>query len=240
MRRGFVLALSALALGTGACTLLFGDYHVGTGGDGGATSTSSTSTSATSGTTGSGGSTSTSASNGGTGGIGGGTATTSSSTTTSSNTGTTSTSSTSSATGHANGQLCTADAECQSGHCYQGAAAGVCCATACNGSSSNPCGEACDLSLVYQPDVISWAGQCLPVTPGLQGSCPSNQYCSQAKGGCTTGLRLGAACTSASQCATGRCVASKCQSPRQPPGYPCSNHYDCLSNTCDTATFLCQ
>lgn len=225
MRARLWIPLTLLALGSGACTLLFGDYHVRTDGNGGG---GGTTTGPSSTTSGSGGAT---AITGSSGSIGGG-----------GNTGTTttsgSTSTTTSAVQLANGAACGADTDCQSGHCFSGATGMVCCDQACTGGS--PCTESCDLSVTFEGEVVSWVGQCLPVTRGLRGDCPKGEYCSQSNDGCTSKLPYGATCLSAEQCASARCRLNACESVRQDAGAPCLNRYGCQSDHCDPVTHLCQ
>jgi hypothetical protein len=243
MHRRLWLPLALLALGSGACTLLFGDYHVRTdgGGGGGSTGTSTTGTSTTgpaSTTSGTGGATTTSSATANLGG-GGNVVTGSSGTTSTSGSTSTNTGSTSTSTGKAaDGAPCTAGADCLSGHCFAGVSGGVCCNQACTGGS--PCTESCDLSVTYQGAVVSWAGQCLPVASGMRAECAAGRYCSLSKGGCVIGDPYGTPCTTAANCASGRCRLGICDTERQPIGSPCLNHYGCVNDSCNPTTHLCQ
>ncbi len=98
---------------------------------------------------------------------------------------------------HTRGGDCTADGDCDTGHCVDG----VCCLTAecgvcetCNGTAD--------------------AGTCTPVTSGTDDTCPSvaagcsGPNCACGVNGCA--LDLGASCVSSGDCAAGHCVDGVC------------------------------
>ena len=126
--------------------------------------------------------------------------------------------------GNPNGEACSTNTECASGHC----ADGVCCNMACTGSCSTcdggtcapkAAGEPCDDGLFCTAtDTCNGSGTC----QGTGATCPlwsqsevctvcdeASDSCSQNEG-LTCGLANGQACSAWFQCETGSCVDGVC------------------------------
>jgi hypothetical protein len=105
---------------------------------------------------------------------------------------------------HAIGGACTADAQCDTGHCVDG----VCCETASCGTCAR-CDQATNLSPgLPPPGTIGSPGVCSPVT-GAQDpdTCTGDKTC-DVTGACKGAP--GAACTAPTDCASGACPNGCC------------------------------
>src|SRR5262249_26542683 len=109
-----------------------------------------------------------------------------------------------------NGATCGAGSECASGNCV----GGICCSSACNCGTcgTGTCvagGVAAPGTPSCSPYVCNAASTSCPTMCTMLADCAEGFFCSG--GACMATRANGSACTAPTDCASGNCVAMRCQ-----------------------------